>query len=362
MPLTGNKGEWSEIYVLFKLLGEQVLHAGDHQLEKLEKFSQPLLQILRTENDESLEFKINSTTREVTLFIGGKEEQSAFASLFQEQATVLFNIIKTHAKTFASPLSEEFMRSWHCHKLKASSHDKADITAVIYDPPTFSQYRLGYSIKSQLGSPSTLLNASQATGLIFDIVGVGLDSKIIKEINHLEGPSKIRERLQKLTDLGYQLKFRATVNSIFEHNLSIIDSKLPELYASMVQFYYSSSDSSLRALTQSLADSNLLNCKIADRFGFYAYKIKKFLCDIALGMMPATEWLGQYDNTNGYLVVKQDGDILSYHIFQRNIFEDYLFFQTKFDTPSATKHKFGVIEKAAQGYQMILNAQIRFIK
>ena len=34
--LTGNKGEWSEIYALFKLLGDKQLFAGDAELNKVE--------------------------------------------------------------------------------------------------------------------------------------------------------------------------------------------------------------------------------------------------------------------------------------------------------------------------------------
>ena len=38
MALTGNKGEWSEIYTLFRLLGEGKVHAGDANLNKLDLY------------------------------------------------------------------------------------------------------------------------------------------------------------------------------------------------------------------------------------------------------------------------------------------------------------------------------------
>ena len=38
MPITANKGEWSELYVLFKLLGEKKLYAGDGDLNRLDAF------------------------------------------------------------------------------------------------------------------------------------------------------------------------------------------------------------------------------------------------------------------------------------------------------------------------------------
>ena len=35
--ITGNKGEWSEIYALFKLLGDKQLFAGDEHLNKMSR-------------------------------------------------------------------------------------------------------------------------------------------------------------------------------------------------------------------------------------------------------------------------------------------------------------------------------------
>ena len=34
--ITGNKGEWSEIYTLFKLLGDKILQPGDENIMKIE--------------------------------------------------------------------------------------------------------------------------------------------------------------------------------------------------------------------------------------------------------------------------------------------------------------------------------------
>ena len=47
MALTGNKGEWSEIYTLLKLLGEGKVHAGDENLNKINDLFYPIVMILR---------------------------------------------------------------------------------------------------------------------------------------------------------------------------------------------------------------------------------------------------------------------------------------------------------------------------
>ena len=50
--LSGNKGEWSEIYTLFKLLGEGILYAGDGELNKINDLFYPIVSIIRRENTE----------------------------------------------------------------------------------------------------------------------------------------------------------------------------------------------------------------------------------------------------------------------------------------------------------------------
>jgi type II restriction enzyme len=94
--------------------------------------------------------------------------------------------------------------------------------------------------------------------------------------------------------------------------------------------------------------------------GISSYKIKRFLTDIALGMMPSKVWTGEYDATGGYLIVKSDGEILCYHIYNKNEFENYLLSNTKLETASSSRHGFGEIyEENGQQY-FKLNLQIRF--
>ena len=50
--ITQNKGEWSELYVFLKLLGEGVLYAADADLKKIKDLYYPLIEILRKENGQ----------------------------------------------------------------------------------------------------------------------------------------------------------------------------------------------------------------------------------------------------------------------------------------------------------------------
>src|SRR5690606_3108570 len=123
--ITGNKGEWSEIYALFKLLGDKQLFLGNKDIEKLEGLVYPIIKIPISD--------------------------------FKSKAIFLLNAIKENKeRTFSIPEIEEFMQSINCISLKANSSAKTDITIVVHDQRTSQQPTLGFSIKSQLGSPSTL--------------------------------------------------------------------------------------------------------------------------------------------------------------------------------------------------------------
>ena len=79
-------------------------------------------------------------------------------------------------------------------------------------------------------------------------------------------------------------------------------------------------------------------------------------------MMPSKVWTGELDATGGYLVVKDDGEVLCYHIYNRNEFENYLIKNTKLETASSTRHEFGTVYENENNYFLKLNLQIRFIK
>lgn len=57
MKLSGNKGEWSELYVLLKLLSTGELYAADEKLQKIKDVYYPILKIIRQEDEMVLEYK-----------------------------------------------------------------------------------------------------------------------------------------------------------------------------------------------------------------------------------------------------------------------------------------------------------------
>lgn len=358
--LTGNKGEWSEVYALLKVIADQKLYRGDGNLNKLGNAAIPIIRVLREESDGTYQYEIQQN---IVVISGAGKEFKIPVVEFQLQAKKLLEEIKLSASASFEILEiENFITSFNCSSLKASSSVKSDIRIVLHDVVTGISPELGFSIKSQLGSPSTLLNAGRTTNFIYKLTGEKLTPDLIAEINMIDSTSKVKDRLAKIVSLGRSLVFIKTERSIFSNNLTLIDSALPKILAAIIYSFYSTTNTKLVDLVTVITTENPLNFDLSEDHPFYLYKVKRFLTDIALGMMPSKIWSGELEATGGYLVVKDDGEVLSYHIYNRNDFEDYLLNHTKLETGSTSRHEFGqVYEKDDQQF-FNLNLQIRFIK
>jgi type II restriction enzyme len=356
--IRGNKGEWSEIYALFKLLGDKNLFAGNVDLKKVENLFYPIIKIIRNETGGNYEYEI---TGDLVVISGGKEKLRIPVKTFSEQAVKLLSKIKGSTGTFNIPETEAFMKSVNCCTLKAKSTSKSDVRIVIHDQRINQTAELGFSIKSQLGGDSTLLNAGKTTNFVYQINGFKGSTSDIKKINAIDTRSKIKDRIEDVKKLGGKLKFLSLEQDIFKNNLVLIYSLLPNILAEVIKQFFTSNLSTISALTEEISSQNPLGYDTQFLHSFYEYKIKRFLTDVALGMMPSKVWGGLYEATGGYLIVKEDGEILCYHIYNRNQFEDYLFHNTKLETASSTRHDFGKLFLEGDILYFKLNLQIRFI-
>lgn len=356
--ITGNKGEWSEVYTLLKVISDKQLFAGDSNLNKIETLIFPIIKVLRDETNGTFEFSYDN---DLVIVKNGEKEIRISVLEFQKQAHFLLIKLKEKTNsTFSIPEIESFINSFDSQSLKAKSTVKSDIRIVIHDQRTGTNPELGFSIKSQLGGASTLLNAGKTTNFIFKVNNLSLTQNQITEINEIETRSKIKDRIEKISELGGNLSFQKTESSVFGNNLVLIDSSLPKIIAESLHLFFTSNYSTVLELTSQISISNPLDYNLETSHPFYSYKIKRLLTDIALGMMPSKVWTGELDATGGYLVVKENGEVLCYHIYNRNEFEDYLFVNTKLETASSTRHEFGKIYEENDQIYFKLNLQIRF--
>lgn len=359
--MKGNKGEWSELYTLFKLAADGRLYAADADTNKIPTIYYDILQIIRKQKDDDLKYIRNGNIKVISESTGAEIATIPIAE-FKDNAELLLNSIKavkTKDGAFEIPSLDGFISKLKCNTPKAKSSDKSDIILVVHDAQTGSEPTLGFSIKSQLGRPSTLFNASGATNFIYELSGHTLTEA---EKDTFHGFKKFKDKFEYLDSLGVNVSFVKADNDIFNSNMMLVDTNMSMIIGEMLENFYRGKAKTVKELTNLCVVNN--RCRISDgnKDIFYAYKIKELMTNIALGMMPASPWSGNYEATGGYIIVKEDGDVLCYHIYNRNEFREYLYNNTKFDTPSKSKHHFGVIEEADGKQILKLNLQIRFVK
>ncbi len=219
---------------------------------------------------------------------------------------------------------------------------------------------MGFSIKSQLGGDSTLLNASGATNFVYGIEGCDFSDEEIERINAIDTRTKIIDRIAAIEYKGGKLVFDKVDNDTFRRNLDMIDLGLGTTIAQLLIEQFNTGARMFDELTVALSQSNPLGFDKADAVEVYTFKLKKLLTSAALGMMPSKKWSGKYDANGGYLVVKKDGEILCYHFYDQNRFEDFLFKNAYLERGKTRRHGYASLYRADDGKVYFkLNLQIR---
>jgi hypothetical protein len=372
MTISGNAGEWSEIYVFLKLLSDRVLRRADENLEPKDGIGYEIRKIIRKENVNMIEYVVNEKDGVIDIVSNGNTLAQFKFEKFTEEADYLFKEVRVvKGRTYSFDRTERFMKEIFCEKLKAPSKDKTDISMVAYDSEIREEASLGFSIKSYVRSAPTLLNASMNTNLIFEIDDMNDDdmkivNRMVKATNvvldeNVKERTDIMGRMKFLKDKGYMLRYVGTESKTFRNNMMMTDADIPVIVGAMLVEFYMNGVNNVTDLIEAIAKKNPLGHDISDRRSYYSHKMKRFLTDIATGMVPDTEWTGTEKANGGYIIVKESGETVCYHVYHRNDFEDYLMRNTCLDKPSASRHQYASIDNTVDGkYRMKLNLQIRF--
>lgn len=340
-----NAGEWAEFYTLLKVLSDGKLYSADGEQNINRSESLPVLSIEMQTNpldgspSHPIKYLVNTATQSIVVNTAGNESEIPM-SRFRDEAAAFFSIITTRAgRAFTVPEISSFLSELGNPATKQSSDRKADIHIVIHDTITGFNNEVGFSIKSRHSTPASLINPSGQTLFQYKIKGVDNKNRqsMLDALNPSTGGPK--KRIQQLVAIGAQLEFVSVKKEEFRENLQIIDSSLDVILADCLEVFMNSSASKLRDIVQKVSERNPCNY-IANSptrlFEFYEYKVKRLIVDAALGMQPRSPWTGQYDASGGYLIVKEDGDVVCYHLFNWNALQDYLFNNLRFETPSST--------------------------
>lgn len=280
--LSGNKGEWSEIYVFFRLLEIGKLYAADANLNKMDDVFYNIIKILRQENIGKLEFRVNRDENTITII--NTTDESVLGTMpvteFKAAADKLYSeITKSQSNTkgaFSLRDTEAFLDNLGVSSLKAPSEDKADIRIKIHDINTGFESIQGFSIKSRLGGPSTLINAGKTTNFIFEVNGP-INDEIMNQFNTCS--KKFKDKFTVLQNSACDIEYIGMENSVFEGNLMLIDGDLPKICGYMLKSYYSSGLNKVIDSLNRITETNPLNYNLSNGHPFYSYKFKRMLSE-----------------------------------------------------------------------------------
>ncbi len=359
--ITGNKGEWSEFYAFIKILTDRKLFAADENLQKLQEKFFIVLKIIREEAKTGKKtYDISANEKKILIFDEkGSQIGSVDSDPIKNGVVKIFNQMKAASSaSFSVSFANGLMRDLQCTQIKASSGRKADLILKIYDRIAPDAPELGFSIKSTLGSPSTLLNASSATNFLYSL---GYPAVVAERTKESENYLKIRDRIKEIKQTRGFI-FEGLENKTFKKNLAKIDTIFPEIMSEILLAYYEGKGLTLDELVSVIDGEGTLKNKYGLDKGDLEFKIKNFLVSVALGMTPNTEWDGFTKAHGGYIVVKDDGEVVCYQLYNRDEFQSYLYKNTKLDTPSTSRHQFGTVYEENGKSFIKLNLQIRFIR
>lgn len=372
---TGNVGEWSEVYVFFHILGTQHIYSCDEFLKKTNN-SYPVLEIIRLgKGNEEDHFLFDSDSLKWSKDISGKYSIEIDPSKCEAAAKdFLIELVEAKANNkegaFAMPRCEAFMQSIGTSKFKADSKRKTDIMLKIIDPTAGGTPVCGFSIKSFLGKEPTLFNTTKgdkrngrrgSSSFLYEVKLDGLNQERVNALNKL----KVDPLVRHIYEHGGELQYieNTLEGSIFRSNLRFIDAYMPRMLAELAVFYRLANTTNIKDVTSAFAEKDIFN------FGkptWYAYKMKKMLEASAFGMTAGTPWEGYEDANGGFIVVKPNGDVVTYHIYHRQKLLEYLYRGTKFEhcSQKEDKYDYGYIYKDEESgqWRIRLQMQIRYIK
>lgn len=380
MALTGNKGEWSEIYIFFKILSEQKIYTADADYNRIKDVFLNVISIIREEYKNNI-YKYN-TGSTVVIKLNNEEVGRVPNEMFIDYTNRLWNLLENANKstTFGNEEIEKFLSSIHITKLKSPSTSLSNYFGGTVDIVLETQDRsgvvrtLGFSCKSDLTSAATLFNASKDnTNFVYELTGEMTD----EITNHFNGMFKevvrkgeakqdiaTHDRMEYLKEQGIGLQFARTAVPMANENLVRCGGlEMPKIVGGILKHFYYDNCGGYTTINDCI---DYLSKEDVAGYGFenlrdtYYSKVATFLYNTFTGLRLGSRWNGRAEVNGGYIVVKRDGDVVAFHSTIADEFKDFLVSKLILEAPSHKRHLDMVIEKKDGKYYLKLALQFRF--
>ena len=339
--LSGNAGEFSEPYVIARLLLDGKVSVIDraglksgacisiHGLKRIEAADE-VVYVQRDE--EAYRCIVNDAPGDLRSY---EELRKLTESLLEEILTIDDQPArKVNNKAFFCPSAEPVLKALDFSALKAKAGEKADVEMRIVDPFSVGGVRdAGFTIKSMLSGAPSLTNAG-ATVFRYSVT---CDTPALfsePSLSELSGKTLIR-RLFELP--GFKFNFVSVENKTFQRNLRMIDSLFEPMLANALFCSYRIKGGHFTSVIADPVFKSKLHeiSGYDDSADFFAHKLRDFLKQSALGMQPGKPWFGSNDVTGGALIVQPDGEVVCLCTDRDSDFRDYLYDNCHFDVPSS---------------------------
>lgn len=358
MGMCLNRGEWSEIYSILSLLCEPLLKLVDSDLKEINKeiFVIKSINLKDVEGNTLIKYCLENSGNVKIITNNEISKIISKAELNENKIKILNSILNATSGdgAFAIEGIDTLLAKINNGKLvKASSYKKGDVDTSVVDLLTNSSLELSYSIKSSLGSPATILNASKKTNFLYKVEGLSIEQ--IEDINSINTKTKLLDRINKIKEYNGKIEFVKVCDPIFDYNLKMIDSNLPLYLGTILLKSYETDKKDLKYLFDNYIDN--LDSVFAEK------KLADFLEGISFGFFPSKKWDGNKSVNGGLVIVKTNGLVVVLDlVYFSNEVRKYLIKQTKLDSPSSTRyHMLELYQEKEQTY-FTLNLQIRYKK
>lgn len=376
-----NIGEWSEMYIFFKLMSDRKVYVADKDMNRLKDVFLNIISIIREEN-KGKEYRY-FTGDVVKITLNGEEVATVDSSHFTDNAKKVWDmIISKKDTTFSDQEVIDFLSSIFIQNISSPAQKKseffggtADIVLDTMDYRSGVNQIMGFSCKSDIDAAATLFNASgDNTNFEYEIVG-NFDDEKMNAFNGMfhevtkKGATKYEvatgDRMRYLKECGVDLRFVNPVKDVARQNLVRCGGmEMPKILGGMLKYYYfecGAASVGVEDAIKYLADTDYVGYGFDDLYDTYRVKISTLLYAMFTGLRFSKPWSGRSDVSGGYIVVKRDGDVVAFHSCIADEFKDFLIDKLKFEGPSCTRHKYMEIYKKDDGkYYLKLALQFRF--
>ena len=376
-----NIGEWSEMYIFFKLMSDRKVYVADKDMNRLKDVFLNIISIIREEN-KGKEYRY-FTGDVVKITLNGEEVATVDSSHFTDNAKKVWDmIISKKDTTFSDQEVIDFLSSIFIQNISSPAQKKseffggtADIVLDTMDYRSGVNQIMGFSCKSDIDAAATLFNASgDNTNFEYEIVG-NFDDEKMNAFNGMfhevtkKGVTKYEvatgDRMRYLKDCGVGLRFVNPVKDVARQNLVRCGGiEMPKILGGMLKYYYfecGAASVGVEDAIKYLADTDYVGYGFDDLYDTYRVKIANLLYAMFTGLRFSKPWSGRSDVSGGYIVVKRDGDVVAFHSCIADEFKDFLIDKLKFEGPSCSRHKYMEIYKKDDGkYYLKLVLQFRF--